>query len=137
MSANNTILCYNHNEKGQYNMKRIMKLKLLKNNISEKEYEKITCVDKDNSLTFSLEDVVTKLNSETFIRESKEFKFELDIQNKKALYILKENNLIFNIEVIDVSYQRNKDKINFTYLINTDDDPFTLEIYLEKGENNE
>lgn len=116
-------------------MKKRMNLKLYKNNNLEKEYNDINCIDKDNCLIFTTENVTTKLSDKIFSRESTEFKFEIDLKNRQAFYTLKENNVTFEIEVIKLDFKRNNNVINFEYLIGTDDKPFILKAILEKGEN--
>ena len=54
-----------------------------------------------------------------FIRETNEYKIELDFNNKEMIYILKENNIKFTTE-FEGNININDDEINITYNIDED-----------------
>ena len=109
-------------------MKKRIDLKLYKNNKIEQEYYNKTCIENDNNYTFIIDNVTTKISNTNFIRETSDYFFNLDIIKKSCLYILKTNNLEFDIEVKKVNYYQNENKIILDYEINTDEEPFKIEI---------
>ena len=70
------------------------------------------------------------------IRETEEYLFELDIKNNKCTYLLKPNNITFDIDVEKISYEKEKNEIRLIYKITSDEE--VIELVLEEiGEINE
>ncbi|MGN1337588.1 MAG: hypothetical protein ACI4WW_03850 [Candidatus Coprovivens sp.] len=117
-------------------MKKIISLKLYNDNILNKEYKDINAIFINDRYSMILEDVKTSLDRDFFIRESEEYKFVLNIKEKKALYTLKMTNTIFDIEVEKIIYKKEKNTIKLEYKISSEEG--TLKIVIEeKGDINE
>lgn len=117
-------------------MKKIINITLYKNTRLELEAKEIAAFCGDNKYTFFIDDVKTELSNSVFIRENKEYLFELDIKNKKCTYLLKPNNLTFDIDVEKISYEKNGNEIRLTYKITSDEEEIKI-ILEEIGEINE
>jgi len=112
-------------------MKCNLKLKKGEEIILEKEslpYEK-----KENILTFQIEDMTHTLNLETkeFIRENEEYSFFLDIENKNCEITLKKEQYYLQVQVEYANLLENKNEIDLTYFIETDDEKTELLMELE------
>ena len=64
---------------------------------------------------------------ECVIREIKE-EFNLDIEERKATYLLKEKNMSFDIDVEKIEYKKENNKIVLEYKISSDEETFKIEI---------
>lgn len=117
-------------------MKKLINLNLFKERRLEKVYKDIKAIEKDNEYIFSLDGTKTILSPTRFIRESNEYKFTLDIKEKKCLYYLKVQNMSFDIEVEKVMYKKDKNNIILEYKISSDEEKFKIEINI-KDDNNE
>lgn len=108
-------------------MKKQITLRLYKNNKLENEYQNIKCLY-NNSYIFVIDMVKTTIDETKFIRENDEFKFYLDIKNKQATYLLKEQNMLFDIEVEKISYKNENDIIILEYRISSDESNIKIKI---------
>ena len=106
---------------------------LYKDNRREQDHKNIKAVYNDNSYSFLLDKVKTKLNDNNFSRENEEFLFNIDLINKTASYLLKEKNTTFDIEVEDLILSRESDRIVLEYKISSDEEKF--KIILEENKN--
>ncbi len=112
-------------------MKKIITLNLFKERRLEQEYKGIKAIYKDGEYILSLDGVKTIISNTRFTRETNEYKFELDIKERKATYLLKEKNMSFDIEVEKVEYKSKKDNIILEYKISSDEETFKIEINVE------
>lgn len=117
-------------------MKKIIDLNIYKNNKLTENYPTLPVISTSDSLTFFINDVKSKLDKTKFIRENNEFLFKLDITNNTCTYLLKENNLLFDILVEKISYIEENNCIILKYKIASDEEEFKIEI-IKKGDNNE
>lgn len=109
-------------------MKKIITLNLFKERRLENEYKGIKAIYKDGEYIFSLDGVKTILSLTRFTRETNEYKFELDIKERKAIYLLKEKNMSFDIEVEKIEYKKDNNTIILEYKISSDEETFKIEI---------
>lgn len=107
-------------------MIKTINIKLYKNNRLEQEYNDIKCIAKDNTFTFNIDNVKSIINNKEFIRETKEYKFRLGIEDKKGYYKLKEKNMLFDIEIEKINYKVENNNIILEYKINTDEEKFKV-----------
>ena len=112
-------------------MKKFINLNLFKENRLEQEYKDIKAIEKDGEYIFSLDGVKTIISDTRFTRETNEYKFELDIKSKKAIYLLKERNMSFDIEVERIMYKKEKTNIILEYKISSDEENFKIEIIIK------
>lgn len=112
-------------------MKKFINLNLFKENRLEQEYKDIKTLEKDGEYIFSLDGVKTIISNTRFIRETNEYKFELDINSKKAIYLLKEKNMSFDIEVEKIMYKKDNNNIILEYKISSDEETFKIEINIK------
>lgn len=86
-------------------------------------------------LSFNLNEMhhEINLNSEEFKRENNEYSFILDIKNQKSQIILKKEQYNLQVLVEYANLLRNKNEIQLTYFIETDDHENVLTIKLEEG----
>ena len=109
-------------------MKKIITLNLFKQTRLENEYKDIKAIEKDGEYIFSLDGVKTVLGPTRFTRETEEYKFSLDIGERKSSYLLKEKNMSFDIDVEKVMYKKEKNNIILEYKISSDEEIFKIEI---------
>ncbi len=109
-------------------MKKIITLNLFKADRLENEYKDIKTIEKDSEYIFSLDGVKTVLGPTRFTRETEEYKFCLDIKERKSSYLLKEKNMSFDIDVEKVVYKKEKNTIILEYKISSDEETFKIEI---------
>lgn len=112
-------------------MKKIITLNLFKERRLEQQYKNIKALEKENTLIFIIDGIKTSLNESLFVRETDEYKFSLNINDKKCLYTLKEQNMSFDIEVEKVVYKKEKDNIILEYKISSDEEKFKIVINVE------
>lgn len=112
-------------------MKKLINLYLFKENRLEEEYKDIKTIEKDSEYILSLNGVKTVLGPTRFTRETNEYKFELDIKERKCLYTLKQQNMSFDIEVEKVMYKKMKNNIILEYKISSDEENFKIEIKIK------
>ena len=112
-------------------MKKIINLNLFKERRLEQEYKGIKAIEKDCEYIFSLDGVKTILSPTRFTRETDEYKFNLDINERKAIYLLKEKNMSFDIEVEKIKYKIENNIIILEYKISSDEETFKIEINVE------
>jgi len=112
-------------------MKKIITLNLFKERRLEQEYKGIKAIEKDCEYIFSLDGIKTILSPSRFSRETEEYKFNLDIKERKATYLLKEKNMSFDIDVEKVEYKTEKNIIILEYKISSDEESFKIEINVE------
>lgn len=88
---------------------------------------------KENNITFMLEDMIHTINLETleFTRENEEYAFFLDIENKKCEITLKKEQYYLQVEVEYANLLKNKNVIKLSYFIETDDTANELTLHLE------
>jgi trehalose/maltose hydrolase-like predicted phosphorylase len=109
-------------------MKKIITLNLFKSDRLENEYKDIKAIEKDSEYIFSLDGVKTVFGPTRFTRETEEYKFSLDIKERKASYLLKDKNMSFDIDVEKVVYKKEKNIIILEYKISSDEETFKIEI---------
>lgn len=109
-------------------MKKIITLNLFKECRLENEYKDIKAILNDGEYIFSLDGVKTVLSPTRFTRETNEYKFNLDIEERKATYLLKEKNMSFDIDVEKIEYKKENNKIVLEYKISSDEETFKIEI---------
>ena len=114
-------------------MKKVINITLYKNTRLELEAKEIAAFCSDNKYTFFIDNVKTELSNSVFIRENNEYLFELDIKNEKCTYLLKPNNITFDIDVEKISYEENGNEIRLTYKITSDEEEIRI-ILEEIGE---
>ena len=112
-------------------MKKLISLNLFKERRLEQEYKDIKAIEKDNEYIFSLDGIKTILSPTRFVRETNEYKFSLDIKERKCLYLLKTQNMSFDIEVEKVMYKKEKNNIILEYKISSDEETFKIEINIK------
>lgn len=117
-------------------MKKLITLNLYTKSRLEKRYKEIPAIYQNESYLFKIEGVKTSINEERFIRETAEYQFKLDIKKKTATYLLKEKNVLFDIEVEQLKYKENQKKIILEYKLSSDEENKKIEIIIE-GELNE
>lgn len=108
-------------------MKKVITLKLYKDNKLENEYQNIKTLY-NKSYIFVIDNIKTTIDENKFVRENNEFKFYLDIKNKQATYLLKEQNLLFDIKVEKISYKNENDIIILEYRISSDESNIKINI---------
>ena len=107
-------------------MKKIITLNLFKADRLENEYKDIKAIEKDGEYIFSLDGVKTVFSPTRFTRETEEYKFNLDIEERNANYLLKEKNMSFDIDVEKVEYKKEKNNIILEYKISSDEETFKI-----------
>ncbi len=117
-------------------MKQLLNIKLYKDKKIEKEYKNIKALLNNKKYTFKLDNIKTSISDRMFTRENDEFKFTLDILKKEATYYLKEKNILFDIEVLNLSSKNEDNNIILEYRLSSDDASFKIVIKIE-GEINE
>lgn len=109
-------------------MKRPITLNLYKERRLEASYNDIFALVNNSTYSFIIENVKTTLNSEELIRENNEFRFNLDIKNKQATYLLKEQNTVLDIDVEKINFKKENNNIILEYKISSDEEEFKLEL---------
>ena len=109
-------------------MKKIINLNLFKERRLEQEYKGIKAIEKDCEYIFSLDGVKTVLGPTRFTRETEEYKFCLDIKERKSSYLLKEKNMSFDIEVERIKYKKENKTIILEYRISSDEETLKIEM---------
>lgn len=109
-------------------MKKIITLKLFKERRLEQEFKGIKAIYKDGEYILSLDGVKTIISDTRFIRQTNEYKFELDIKERKAIYLLKEQNMLFDIEVEKITYKKENKTIILEYKISSDEETIKIEM---------
>ena len=106
---------------------------LYKDNRRELDFNNIKALSVNDTLSFIVDEIKTSINDNYFIRENDEFKFELDILNKTASYLLKENNNLFDIDVEEVIITKEDNTIIIEYKISSDEN--NIKIIIEENKN--
>ncbi len=117
-------------------MKKLLNLRLYKAKKIENEYLNIKSLYTNDTYTFKIDGVKTSINKKMFIRENNEFKFSLNLITKEGLYLLKENDMLFDIEVLKLSSKFTDNNIILEYRLSSDEDIIKIEIDIE-GDVNE
>ncbi len=105
------------------------KIQLLhKNDLLEEET--INIIKNNNNISFIHKDVKNIISNNTYTRENKEYRFQIDFNKNKSLYLLKEKNIEYEIKVYDSHIDINNDKITIFYHIETNEKP--IKIILER-----
>lgn len=117
-------------------MKKMITLTLYKKDRLIKKYDKVKSILMNDNISFIIEDIKTTIKKDKFIRENKEYKFELDITKKEATYYLKESNILFDIEVEEIMYIKKINSIILKYKLSSDEESTKIEIKIE-GDLNE
>ncbi len=112
-------------------MKKLITLNLFKERRLQEEYKDIKAIEKDGEYIFSLDGVKSIIGSTRFIRETDDYKFTLDIKERKCLYFLKSQNMSFDIEVEKVMYKNENNIIILEYKISSDEEEFKIELNVE------
>lgn len=114
-------------------MKRPITLNLYKERRLEMSYKDINALVNNSTYSFIIDGIKTTLNDEEFTRENNEFKFNLDIKNKKATYLLKEQNTLFDIDVEKIDFKKVNNNIILEYKISSDESELKIEL-IDKDE---
>ena len=96
------------------------------------EEENIECVLKDDILYFTLGDMSHTLDfkNKTFLRENDDYSFLLDIENEKSEINLKKEQYNLQVLVEYANLLKNKNDIQLSYFIETDNNENVLKIEL-------
>ena len=117
-------------------MKKVINISLYKNKRLELEQKELVAFYSDNKYTFFIDNIKTILSDSVLIRENNEYLFNLDINEKKCTYLLKPNNVTFDIDVEEILYKKEKNEIRLIYKITSDEE--VIELLVEEiGEINE
>lgn len=134
MSALCGMLCYNEVRKiGDF-----MKLTHLINGKVTSIHSDISNVSekKEKNYDFFLDNIRNSIyitDRLIFIRESDDYIFTLEISDSsRSTLLLKKENMTFDINVVSAIYKDNKDSIDFSYKLESDDDEH--QIILEIGD---
>lgn len=134
MSALCGMLCYNEVRKiGDF-----MKLTHLINGKVTSIHSDISNVSekKEKNYDFFLDNIRNSIyitDRLIFIRESDDYIFTLEISDSsRSTLLLKKENMTFDINVVSAIYNDNKDSIDFSYKLESDDDEH--QIILEIGD---
>ncbi len=117
-------------------MKKLLNLRLYKAKKIENEYLNIKALYNNNTYTFKIDGIKTIISDKIFTRENNEFKFTLDLINKEGLYLLKESDILFDIDVLKLSFKFTERNIILEYRLSSDEDDIKVEIEIE-GDLNE
>ena len=117
---------------GLVSMIKIINIELHKNNKLDKKYSKIKSIHHDDTYICTPFDAKTSLNENIFTRETKDYKFELNINKKVASYFLKEKNILFDIEVEKALYTKEKNNIILEYKIDSEEQPIKIVVIESK-----
>lgn len=117
-------------------MKKILNLRVYKAHKITNEYLNIKALYVNNTYTFKIDGVKTTISKNLFTRENSEFKFSLDLINREGLYLLKENDMLFDIDVLKLSSKFTNRNIILEYRLSSDEDIIKIEIDIE-GDVNE
>ena len=109
----------------KYNIKLYHNEELIEQNI-------INIIDNKKQKTFILNDIKNTINNNIFIRESNDYKFILNIEDNISTYLLKEQNILYDIKVNKSSISYKDNKIEIIYNIETNDKD--IKIILERCE---
>ena len=124
------------NKKGHDTMKKIIDLYLYKEYRLDQDFKDIVAIEKNLEYIFLLDGIKTVLGPTRFVRETEEYKFELNIKEKTGLYLLKSQNMKFDIEVEKIMYKKDNNNIILEYKISSDEEIFKIELLI-KDDNNE
>lgn len=117
-------------------MKKLISLKLFRDKKLESKYSDIRALYVNNCYTFKIDGIKTSVSNKIFTRESNEFKFTLDLEKREALYLLKDNNMLFDIDVLELTSKFSDNNIILEYRLSSDEAIIRVEISIE-GEINE
>ena len=100
------------------------------------ERNDITYIQKEDIISFTLEDMkhIINLNTKEFTRENEEYAFFLDIENKNCEITLKKEQYYLQVGVEYANLLKNKNIIELSYFIETDDTRTELTLELEGEE---
>lgn len=89
----------------------------LKTDNEEVINENINYLIKNNLLTFKIENDMYSFNLESniFIKKNQESVITMDFENYNIIIEIPENNLMFNMEIIEYNIVRKERKIEITY----------------------
>ena len=117
-------------------MKKLLNLRLYKDKKIENEYLNIKSLYNNDTYKFKIDGIKTTISNKVFIRENSEYKFTLNLITKEGLYLLKENDMLFDIDVLKLSFKFNDNNIILEYRLSSDEDDIKIEIDIE-GDVNE
>jgi len=111
-------------------------LKLIKQGEVILEKSNIPYQKQENIYKFQFDDMdhIINLDPLEFTRENDEYSFFLNIENKKCEIYLKKEQYYLNVLVEYATLLKNKNVIDLTYYIETDDSETRLLIELESEE---
>ena len=101
---------------------------LYKDNKLEKSYKNIKGINKEKKISLILDEIKTIIKENELIRENDEFKFNIDLIAKTSNYLLKQTNIIYDIEVIDSNIIRKEKEIIIKYRIETNEEEIQIRI---------
>ena len=101
---------------------------LYKDNKLEKSYKNIKGIHKEKAISLILDEIKTIIKENEVIRENDEFKFNIDLIAKTSNYLLKQTNIIYDIEVIDSNIIRKEKEIIIKYRIETNEEEIQIRI---------
>lgn len=102
-------------------MIKIVDIYLYKNNKLANKYGKVRCLQKKDTISFKIDEAKMTISPNFLIRENEDFEFKLDIINKKSTYLLKSQNILYDIMVNEAKYLKESKGIIINYNIETDD----------------
>jgi len=105
-------------------------IKIYNNDKLIKEYKNVKTITNENTY-FYIDNIKTIISKEKLIRENKEFKFELDFSKKNATYLLKKQNILYDIKVIEAEIIYKDNDIKISYLIESNDEK--IKIYIKNN----
>ncbi len=112
-------------------MKKLISLNLYKDNQLTNSYHKINALYKNDTYSFVIDKIKTSLSDVFFIRENNEFKFILNLKNQSSTYLLKDKNMLFDIDVINLSSKNVDNNIILEYKLSSDDSNMKIELIIE------
>ena len=115
-------------------MRKNINVSLYKNNRREINYNNINAISKEDSYSFIMDKIKMFISDDLLTRENEEFEFRLDMKNKTASYLLKEKNMLFDIEVEKINIQKDNNTIIIEYKISSDEEEFKIKIEENKNE---
>ncbi len=101
---------------------------LYKDNKLEKSYKNIKGINKEKEISLILDEIKTIIKENELIRENNEFKFNIDLIAKTSNYLLKQTNIIYDIEVIDANIIKKEKEIIIKYRIETNEEEIQIRI---------
>ena len=103
---------------------------LYKNDRLYKKYEDINIITHKDRHSLIIDDVKTIIGRDRVVRENNEYRFELDVKEKKATYLLKKHNKLFDIEVENLKYDNKGARTVVEYKVSSDNEKTKIELIM-------